>query len=350
MDLAGSRNTVTSLGSPISAYSHLPNTTISDHELLHVEGKQSREFDVFAVSSLPAPLTPAPLNAPSESIDRYATDRNTACVSAMSTRKDSRHSQEPFNGRQDLFEIAIFNPQPPSPGPGSPPQTPLRPTRYYQFSTPRQCSGLATPPQTPLRSIRYHQFGTLPQHSESGLLPQTPLRPAKRYQHSHSLQNILSGSLLQSPSRPVKRRQLSAFRKPTASRPLPRKALNYTEPYDLAILEDHSSSVSPSQIALEVTSLGQIDTPFHQSKSKSPSQMQARSTKYSGHLTPRRRKPLTNLPRPSESAKGCKSSISADGLRPDKLPRVLDFVNLTPDDSFKIMTGVAPTGRSRKQQ
>lgn len=146
----------------------------------------------------------------------------------------------------------------------------------------------------------------------------------------------------------MKRRQLSAFREPIASRQLPRKALNYIEPYNLTTIEDHSSLVSPSQMLLRVTSLGQIDTSFHQSKSESPSQMQARSTKYSGHLTPRRRKPLKNSPRSSESVKGCKSSIPADGLRPDKLSRILDFVNLTPDDSFEIMTGIASSGSSRK--
>lgn len=146
MDLARSRDTITSLGNPASIYGQIPRTTISGHELLHVEGKQSRKIDIFALSSLPTAFTPAPLNAPSENVDRYATALSTSGISIISTRKDGGHDQKPFNDRQEIFEIAPFNPQPPSPGSGSPPQTPFRRTRYYQFSTPRQFSGLATPP------------------------------------------------------------------------------------------------------------------------------------------------------------------------------------------------------------
>jgi len=323
--LAGPQETTERSSNLITAYDEMPRATISSRELLRLEGKQSSETDPFALSSLPALFTPAPMNVSSENFNQHEIAVDVSCDTTTSTRPDSCRRQKPFNGRQDHFDMAPFYPQPIYPESATPPQTPLRSMKYRQLDRPRQHFGLGSPPQTPLRSV-------------------------KRFQCSTPRRYTVLDSPLRTPSTPTKRHRSNIPGRSTAIHSLSQKALVYTGSRCLATPENHSSSVTRSQMPLGLPSLGHANIPFHQSESVASPQTPSNFAKHNAHLTTSRRKPSVDALQPSELAKDYKSDELADGLGSEKLPRVVEFVNLTPNDSVKIMSGVTPSGSSKKQQ
>lgn len=321
---------------------------------------------------LSSPLCPvsAPLNLTQKRLEEYKEIRyspyrlidteDMSHIVAVPIERGGSDRRLFSNRHGDLFDIVPFGthshyftrspPQTPAkltkpselhrPGLVSPPQTPVKSTRRCELGTIRRYSGLRLP-RTPLTPTNLRHF-SVPQRC-SVIPPQTPVKPTRHYQ----LSKPRSSSALVLPLTPT---TLAEPLCPDITRHHPVSGLRQESHPEFAGFhpvkppETHSTFLTPSQSNIQSTRLTHAGKLCHRSVSTSPPQTPLRSNKASRCLRPRPRKTSISKLRMSKSAKTSRPHRPAGGLQPQKSPGVMDFINLTSDDSTKILTGVAPSG------
>ena len=198
------------------------------------------------------------------------------------------------------------------------PQTPLKPTRPLQLSTPQ--SRPISSPRTPVNSARRHQPST-PQSYTALTFPMTSITPTEPH-HPETTQNHLA------PGSPQK----------TISK--------FSEFHCVKAPGSPSALTTPSQSNLRSAGYTYAGIPIHRSLPVSPPETPSRSSKASCWRH-RRRKPSMGKLQSSKAIKLPESYLPAGGVQPQESPGLMKFVNLTSEDSAKILAGVAPSGSYR---
>ena len=199
-------------------------------------------------------------------------------------------------------------------------ETPVQSTKRYEVSMPRDSSQLGSP-QTRLRStdlqlrIPYHYLTSSPQ------TPATPIGyPRISAPQSSSL--LASPLITQSGSQQEMLPELTRFH--------------------------YNDAPGDQPVSIE-SSLSTLPPTRHRSVSRSPLQISSHSKKASRTLRFRNYKASVGKPQTSKLIKPSESQLLASKLLLQRSPRVTEFINLTADDSTKIMAGVAPSGKSNKR-